>query len=274
MTSAPLGFKRMVLGLHQGAPRRATALAVEFAQLFDIELLGLFIEDAGLRHLAGMPFAREISSLGGAWRRIEPARATRELDLAAGDAERQFIEAARALERRQFEIVRARAAEALAAILRSGDIMAIGAPAAAAERAAEPFASLLEAAFRSSAAVMLAPARRARSAGPVVAIASGPDDPSIAAATAIAEAAGEDVVVVDLRAGAADAWLAARRAAGAVPSARREGAPKLAFADDALPQALQSLKERLAVLGRSAVANKLALAIAATRGVPVLSLDG
>jgi len=274
MTSAPLGFKRMVLGLHQGAPRRATALAVEFAQLFDIELLGLFIEDAGLRHLAGMPFAREISSLGGAWRRIEPARATRELDLAAGDAERQFIEAARALERRQFEIVRARAAEALAAILRSGDIMAIGAPAAAAERAAEPFASLLEAAFRSSAAVMLAPARRARSAGPVVAIASGPDDPSIAAAAAIAEAAGEEVVVVDLRPGAAEEWLAARRAAEPGAATRRGAAPKLAFADETLPQALQSVKERLVVVSRGAVGDRIALTIVATRGVPALSVDG
>ncbi len=263
MTRAPLGFKRMVLGLHQGAPRRATALAVEFAQLFDIELLGLFIEDAGLRHLAGMPFAREISSLGGGWRRIEPARATRELDLAAGSAERQFVEAARALERRQFEIVRACAAEALAAALRAGDIVAIGAPVAAAERAAEPFASLLEAAFGSSAAVMLAPARLARSAGPIVAIAAGPDDPSIAAAAAIAEAAGEQLVVVDLARGAAEEWLAARR----------EAALRLAFADDALPRALQSLKERLAVVSRGVVGNRIALAIAASRGVPALSVE-
>ncbi|MGD0187619.1 MAG: hypothetical protein ABSC25_20550 [Roseiarcus sp.] len=264
MTSAPLGFTRMVLGLHPGAPRRATALAVEFAELFDIELLGLFIEDLGLRHLSGMPFAREISSLGGGWRPIEPARATRELDLAAGEAERRFVEAARSLARRQFEIVRARAGEALAATLRSGDIVAIGAPLAAAERAAEPFASLLEAAFGSSAAVMLAPARRARSAGPIVAIAAGPDDPSIAAAAAIAEAAGEELVVVDLRAGAAEDWLAARR----------ETAPRLAFADDALPQALQSLRERLAVVSRGPIGNRIALTVAATRGVPALSVDG
>jgi hypothetical protein len=264
MTSAPLGFKRMVLGLHQGAPGRAIAIAIEFAQLFDIELLGLFIEDAGLRHLAGMPFAREISSLGGGWRPIEPARTRRELDLAAGSAERRFVEAARGLARRQFEIVRGGAAAALAANLRSGDIVAIGAPAVAAERAAEPFASLLEAAFRSSAAVMLAPARLARSAGPIVAIAAGPDDPSIEAATAIAGAAGEELVVVDVRAGAAEDWLAARRAAG----------PRLAFADDALPQALQGLKERLAVVSRGAVGNRFALAIAATRGAPTLSVDG
>ncbi len=263
MTRAPLGFKRMVLGLHPGAPRRATALAVEFAELFDIELLGLFIEGAGLRHLSGLPFAREISSLGGGWRQIEPARATRELDLAAGSAERRFVEAARGLGRRQFEIVRGGAVEALAAILRSGDIVTIGAPVAAAERAAEPFASLLEAALGSAAAVMLAPARLARSAGPIVAIASGPDDPSLAAAAAIAAAAGEELVVVDVRAGAAEDWLAARR----------DAAPRLAFADDALPQALQRLKERLAVVSRGAVGNRIALAIAATRGVPALSVE-
>ena len=264
MTRAPLGFTRMVLGLHQSAPRRATALAVEFAALFDIELLGLFIEDLGLRHLSSIPFAREISSLGGGWRPIEPARATRELDFAAGDAERRFAEAARVLGRRRFEVVRAGAAEALAAILRSGDLVMIGAPLAAAERAAEPFASLLEAAFGSSAAVMLAPARPARSAGPIVAIASGPDDPSIAAAAASAEAAGEEFVVVDLRAGAAEDWLAARRAAG----------PRLAFADDALPQALQALRERLAVVSRGAVGDRIALTIVATRSVPTLSVDG
>jgi hypothetical protein len=262
MTRAPLGFTRMVLGLHQSAPRRATALAVEFAALFDIELLGLFIEDLGLRHLSGIPFAREISSLGGGWRPIEPARATREPNLAAGDVERRFAEAARGLGRRQFEVVRAGAAEAFAAILRSGDIVAIGAPLAAAERAAEPFASLLEAAYRSSAAVLLAPARPARSAGPIAAIAAGPDDPSIAAAAAIAEATGEDLVVVDLRAGAAEDWLAARRAAG----------PGLAFSDEALPQALQALRERMAVVSRGAVANRIALTIAATRGLPTLSV--
>lgn len=264
MTTPPLGFRRIVLGLHPGAPTRAAAHAAEFAALLDLELLGLFLEDAGLRHLSGFPFAREISSLGGGWRRIEPARATSEMDLAAGSAERRFIEAARGLARRQFEIARGGAAETLAAILRADDIVALGAPPAAAERAAEPFASLLEAAFASSAAVMLTPARPARSAGPIVAIAAGPDDPSVEAATAIAEAAGEEVVVVDVRPAAAEDWLAARRAAG----------PRLAFADDALPQALRGLKERLAVVGRGAAADKIALAIAALRGVPTLSVDG
>ena len=49
-------------GARSASGRAATArteLAVEFAELFDIELLGLFIEDSGLRRLAGIPDARE-----------------------------------------------------------------------------------------------------------------------------------------------------------------------------------------------------------------------
>ena len=72
-------------------------------------------------------------------------------------------------------------------------------PAAAADRAAEPFASLLEAVFASPAAVMLVPRRIARVAGSIVAIAATPDDPSVDVAGAIAAATGESLVVVDMR---------------------------------------------------------------------------
>jgi hypothetical protein len=262
MTTAPLGFKRVVLGLHPNAPNRTANLAAEFAALFDLELLGLFIEDVGLRNFAAMPFAREISALGGGWRAIEPARAGRELDFAANDAERRFTVAARGLARRQFEIVRAAAGKALAAKLRGGDVVTIGAPATSAERAVEPFASLIETAFRCAAAVMLAPPRLARSAGPIVAVAATPNDPSVAAAAAIAEAVGEKLIVVEFSARAERAWLAARC----------EGAPAIDV--DGLPPDLFRLRERLAVLSRGAAQDRLALAIAAARGVPVLSVDG
>ena len=114
-----------------------------------------------IRHLAGLPSAHAISASGAGWRRLEPAHAREEADR----AERVFVEAARRLTRRRFEIVRGGAARALEAISRSDDIVVIVAPAAAADRAAEPFASLLDAAFRSSAAVMLAPPRIARVTG-------------------------------------------------------------------------------------------------------------
>jgi len=242
VSAAPLGFKRVVLGLYPGAPSRAMDPAVAFAELLQIELLGLFIEDAGLRHLTGIPFAREISSLGGAWRPVEASRALHDLDLAAGRAARRFDEAAQRLARRQFEVVRGGAAESLASVSRSGDIVVIAAPAAA-ERFAEPFASLIAAAFRSAAAVMLAPPRPARHSGPIAAIAAAPDDPSVAVAAAIAAAAGEELVVVDL--------------AG----------------DPALPEALRRIKERLAVATRGVLGVEIALALAAALGVPVLSID-
>lgn len=263
MTRPPLGFQRIVLGLHAGAPSRATAFAAQFAALFDLELLGLFLDDVGLRHLSGFPFAREISSLGGRWRPIEPARALSDIDLAAGGAERRFIDAARGLARRRFEIARGGAAQALAAMLRAGDIVTLGAPGAPAERAADPFASLLETAFASRAAVMLTPAREARSTGPIVAVAARADDPSIEAAREIAAATREELVVVDMRAEAAQDWLAARRAAApSAPSA------------EALPQALRRLSERLTVASRESLTASLAAALAAARGVPVLSIDG
>jgi hypothetical protein len=214
MTARPLGYKRLVLGLQAGAPNRATRLAVEFAELFDAELLGLFIEDVGLRHLAGLPSARAISASGVGWRSLEPAHAREEADRAADRAERVFGEAACRLARRRFEIARGGAARALEAISRSDDIVVIVAPAAAADRAAEPFASLLDAAFRSSAAVMLAPPRIARVTGSIVAIAAGPQDPSVETANAIAAAAGETLVVVEVRAGVGGAMRVERRSSG------------------------------------------------------------
>ena len=208
MTTRPLGFRRLVLGLQPGAPDHAAELAVEFAQLLDAELLGLFLDDLGLRHLAAMPTARALSALGAGWRRLEPSQSL--TDAAAQSAERRFAAVSRGLARRRFEIARGGAAQALTAISRSDDFVVI-VPPAAADRAAEPFASLLAAAFGSAAAVMLAPARVARAAGAVVAIAASPDDPSVETASAIAEAAGERLVVVELRALAGDALRVERK---------------------------------------------------------------
>ena len=72
----------------------ATRLAVELAELLRVELLGLFIEDMGLKHFSTMPFAREIHALGGDWLRLIYAIAEhrelepRERDLIALDAAR------------------------------------------------------------------------------------------------------------------------------------------------------------------------------------------
>jgi hypothetical protein len=147
VTLQPLGFTRVVLGLLPGAPISATALAVEFASLLDVELLGLFIDDLGLRHLAAMPTARAISASGAGWSRLEPSHAPGAANFAVEGDARHFAEASRRLQRRRFEVVRGGVAQAIATISRSDDIVVIVPPSTAADRAAEPFASLLAAAF-------------------------------------------------------------------------------------------------------------------------------
>jgi hypothetical protein len=75
-------FKRLVVGLEPSAPDRAMRLAVELAELLDLDLLGLFLEDPGLRDLAAIPFVREFRSLGGGWRPIEIDQLTHDLEVA------------------------------------------------------------------------------------------------------------------------------------------------------------------------------------------------
>ena len=273
MTLRSLGFRRLVLGLQRAAPASTTELAVELASLFDLELIGLFIDDVALRHWAAMPAARAISALGAAWNSLEFADGPGEADYAAESAGRRFAVASERLERRRFEIVRGAAAQALAAISRPEDILVIVPPAAAADRAAEPFASLLEAVFASPAAVMLVPRRIARVAGSIVAIAATPDDPSVDVAGAIAAATGESHVVVDMRrAGGKALRLEVRSGAGNHSHRSPHGGP-VDYLAEAAPHALRGLRERLTVIDRGVLQNEIALAIALGRGAPVLSIN-
>ncbi len=266
MTLRPLGFRRLVFGLRLGAPSRAAELAAGFADLFDVELLGLFIDDPDLRRLAAMPRARAISAPGRGWRELEPALDV--FDAAARIAERQFAAASRRLTRRRFEIVRAAAAQALAQAAGAGDIVAIAPPEAAADRAAEPFASLIAAAFDSAASVLLTPIRPARVSGAVVAFAAAADDPSLEAAAAIAAAACERLIVVNIRARSGGALRIERTCGGG----RGVDQGPADYAPEAAPQALAGLAERLTVMGRGAIRDDLALRIALVRATPVLSL--
>ena len=118
---------------------------------------------------------------------------------------------------------------------------------------------------------MLAPARAARAAGAIVAIASSPDDPSVEAASLIAAAAGERLVVVDVRAVAGDALRFERKRDGSDRIRRIDEGP-VDYAADAAPHALRGLTERLTVVSRGTIRNEVALTIALARGAPVLSM--
>lgn len=234
-------FRRAVIGMHPRMPRQGMTLAVDLAVLLQLELHGLFVEEAGLLGLAGLPFARELRPLGG-WRPLEASGLAEDLQLLARASERLFAEATRRLERAsRFEVVRGSTAEALGAVSRSGDILVIVEPASPAEQATLQFSAMMSAAFRSRAAVLLVPPRLARRTGPVVALADATDDPAVAAAADIAAAAGEKLVV--------------RAMAGAL-------------APGSWP-----VGERLVVVTRGSFDDAVAPALASRRAVPVLVVE-
>lgn len=273
MPNEPHSFKRLVLGLQPRAPDHAIRLAIELARLLELELLGVFLEDSSLRSLAAMPFARELRSLGGGWHPLDIDQLSRDLETAARSAEKLFSEMAKRLPSR-FEVARGPMAATIAAISQATDIVVIGEPSSAAERATQQFSWLIEAAFRSEAAVMVVPRQIARLRGPIIALAAAPDDPSIGVAAHIAAAANEELVVVDLSDKPIDdARLQAPAAAGGL-TVKHIVAGKGAGANAAaLAEALRGLRERLVVMTRSAADGEFASVIAAERRVPVLVIE-
>ena len=274
MSREPHSFRRLVLGLQPGAHDRTMRLAVELADLLHLDLLGLFLEDTSLLDLAGIPFSREFRPLGGGWHTIDLDRLLHDFELAARSIERKFLDAAKHLPTAsQFEVARGSLAKTFASVSRR-DIVMIVEPRNPAERATQQFAWLLEAAFRSAAAVMLVPPQIARTTGPVVAIAASAGDPCIRAAVAIALAAREELVIIDtdggiaddpdLRKLAADTGLAIKHAAAAGLNLTDPAACALAF---------RQIQERLIVMSRVAFANQPASEIAAARRVPVLVVE-
>ncbi len=250
-------------------------LAIELAQLLNLDLLGLFLEDTSLHDLAAFPFARELRPLGGGWHPIDASQLTRDLALAARTAEMAFAEAAKQLPTEwRFEVARGPLASAFTTVSQTNDIVVISAPVSAAERATQQFSWLVDAAFQSTAAVLLVPRRVVRVQGPIVAVAAGVDDPSLVVAADIAAAANEGLVIIDVCAEAiADARIEALGAGKNLKINRIVAGPKAGADTPSLVHALRPFRERLIVLTRRAADGHAASALAAERGVPVLILE-
>jgi hypothetical protein len=271
MSMEPQSFKRLVLGLQPGAHDRTMRLAVELADLLHLDLLGLFFEDTSLLDLAGIPFSREFRPLGGGWHTINLEQLLHEFELAARSIERKFMGAAKRLPSGyQFEIARGSPAKTFASVSRRDDIVMIIEPQSPAERATQQFAWLLEAAFRSTAAVMLVPPHIARTKGPVVAIAASAGDPCVRAAAAIALAAKEELVIIGTDGRNTDDPDIRELAAGTGLSIKHVAAVSLKLSD---ALAFRQIQERLIVMTRSAFADQAASEIAAARRVPVLVVE-
>ena len=275
MSREPYSFKRLVLGLQPGAHDRTMRLAVELADLLHLDVLGLYLEDTSLLDLAGIPFSREFRPLGGGWHTLDLDRLSHDFELAAHSIERKFMNAIKRLPTGyQFEVARGPPAKAFASVSRRDDIVMIVEPQSPAERVTQQFSWLLEAAFRSAAAVMLIPPHVTRTKGPVVAISTSPDDPSIRAAAAIALAAKEELVIIEadgrdtddpgIRKLAADTGLSIKHVAAAGLKPTNPAACALAF---------HQIEERLIVMTRGAFVDEAASAIATSRRVPLLVVE-
>jgi len=268
-------FKRLVLGLQPSVPDRVMRLAAALAELLDLDLLGLFLEDTSLHDLARYPFARELQPINGGWHAIDVERLSANIENAARTIEKVFSDIAkRAATRHQFEIVRGPVTVTLPSISRSSDIVMIIEPTSATDRAGQQFMWLIEAAFRSDAAVMIVPPRIARISGPVLAIAARPDDSSIDAAAAIARAAKECLVILDVDSTRINDDAIRKRVAAAGDRIRHVVVGHRARSDPlALGRALQQFQERLVVLSRGIFDDRRTAALASIRNVPVLIVE-
>jgi hypothetical protein len=196
MNGPRTAFKRMVVGLPQGmANNAAVEAAVDLAESLQIELHATFVADSTLLALAELPAVRELRTLGQGWQSIDLEQITRDIDRAASAARRGFTESVkRRAIKTSFDVVAG--AEAIAALIRADDIVAIIEPGHPAETITRQFTDLLDAALKSAAAVLTVPRRIVRTTGPILAVAAGPDDPSIGVALKIAAAWKERLIVV------------------------------------------------------------------------------
>jgi hypothetical protein len=267
-------FKRMLLGLPQNtSDYESVTTVVRLAEVLGLNLVATLVQEAGLIDLAGLPGAREFRPFGGGWHPVEVSQLRLQLEQAATTARQLFREAVRSARiDTSFNLAQGTAAEAIGSLATADDIVVVIEPRNPAERITQQFTHLIEVAFKAAAAVMIVPCRIARTTGPVVAVATHRDDPSIRSALRIAAAIGENVILVgplDERARASIDDLAT------TAGVRVEYAPAAhePFDVAALRASLAHLRERMVVLTREAFDDSAAPAIAADRSIPVLLIE-
>ncbi|HVC60877.1 MAG TPA: hypothetical protein VND19_11015 [Acetobacteraceae bacterium] len=271
--------RRLIVELcHGGADARTLRAVAEFAALLELDLHGLFIEDAALLALAELPFAREIRLPTHEWQKLDADRIAGELHRAAEHAQRLLHEVAAALDvPTAFQVLRGDPAETIAAIASGSDVIVVAEPAAPGGRLAPGLSRVYEAAHGSAASLLLLPGGFTPRRGPVAVLLAGTDDPSLPPAARAAVNTRERLLVLLPEGDVALGGSVAERAMALGLSRSRVATRTLGalHAEDLL-HALGHVRERLVVLTRGASAAgdvAVAVRIAADRGVPVLLVE-
>jgi hypothetical protein len=275
MTERLTAFRRMLVGLPQSTSDYATLRATaELAELLRLSLVATFVEDESLTNIAGLPFARELRMLGGGWQPIEMEKLAAEMAGTAATAQRVFADVVQHCSiETSFSLAKGSPAAVIGSIATSEDIIVVIEPRNPAERFTQQFTELVAAAFRANASVMIIPNRISRSTGPVVAVAVGPEDPSIPAALGIAAAAREKLIIVSRSdefelTSELSRLIESSDVKTEIAQSRRRAVNASMLAAD-----LHGLNERLLVVTRGTIADAEVPALASLRSVPVVIVE-
>jgi nucleotide-binding universal stress UspA family protein len=105
----------------------ALEAAADLAASLQAELVGLFVEDENLLHLAGLPFAREVRSPSATDRRLNSDQMEQQLRLQASQARRAMAAAAERVQVRwTFQVVRGQVTPAVLTAALEADLLAMG----------------------------------------------------------------------------------------------------------------------------------------------------
>jgi hypothetical protein len=266
MINQPTGFKRMVVGMSQNMADQVAVNAVaELAEFLQVEVLATFVTDPRLRALAQHSTVREWRILDRSWHSLDWAQITSDIDRAASAARRRFAEAVSNCNiRTKFDVVTD--VDVMTSSIGKEDIVVIIEPSHPGEQITWQFADVLGAALESAGAVLVMPQRIARSAGPVLVIASSGQDTSIPIALQIAAALKEELIaVVPSGVGLATTVLAGAKELGIhVEQVTKD------WLSGPFGLGLHSAKERLRVITRSGITGDAPRIFSCLQGVPLL----
>jgi hypothetical protein len=262
-------FKRMVVGLPQSLPNYgACNVAADLAERLNIQFLAAFIADASVRALVDSPAARELRLPERNWQTIDRSRMLEDLESAATIARRRVAESTqgRSLDAR-FDIIED--VDAIGPFIQADDLVVVIDPAHPGERITRQFTCLLDAAVRTAAAVLVLPAHVGRTAGPVVAFATGSQDPSLRIGLQVASAL-QERLIVEVAEGlplSSDMLLDAQRL-----GVRVEQVPAMPPTPHASAMAVSfdRLNERMRVVTHSRTPDEIARLLWMARGIPLM----
>lgn len=266
-------FGRMVLALpHSALDYPAVETAAELAECLGVQCVGTFIVEPAIASLSAWHGAQEFRSIAGGWQLVEGENLARDLEQVAESARRNFAAAIRQRGAEGiFHLVHGGTGQSLASLVRRDDIVTMIEPRHPADRITHQFQDAVRAAFDASSSVMLVPSRILRRHGPVVAVATTPNDGAIHVAAELARLMREPLLIINATGVtiSRDAVPFDQQQVRVIASSGTNSSIETRVLAD-----LEKARERLIVARRAHLDEAGTRVVADRRGVPVLLASG